>query len=96
MTAGIISALDRQVTVPGPSVGLAGSGKPVTYTAIQTDAPLNEGNSGGALVDARGRVIGVNSAIYQPASGPPPTGLGFAIPINQAKSVLREFGVAIR
>jgi serine protease Do/serine protease DegQ len=53
---------------------------------IQTDAAINMGNSGGALVDARGRLVGVNSAIISPSRGN--IGIGFAIPINFAASVM--------
>ncbi|WP_073950957.1 S1C family serine protease [Streptomyces kebangsaanensis] len=64
-----------------------------TYKAIQTDASLNPGNSGGALIDANGNVIGINAAMYSAASGSDPSGagsvgLGFAIPINTVKSDL--------
>ncbi|MDR3084141.1 MAG: trypsin-like peptidase domain-containing protein [Streptomyces sp.] len=64
-----------------------------TYQAIQTDASLNPGNSGGALIDANGNVIGINSAMYSAASssdssGTGSVGLGFAIPINTVKSDL--------
>lgn len=66
-----------------------------TYKAIQTDASLNPGNSGGALIDAAGNIIGINSAMYsassQSSSGSSDAGsvgLGFAIPINTVKSDL--------
>ncbi len=56
---------------------------------MQTDAALNPGNSGGALVNMQGQVIGITSSIYQPATGGgPTTGLGFAIPINTAKPLV--------
>jgi S1-C subfamily serine protease len=55
---------------------------------IQTDAAINPGNSGGALLDSRGNVIGINTAIYGPQGN---IGLGFALPINRAKSRLEEF-----
>ncbi len=93
VTAGIVSALDRRVRVVG-SPGLTSVGETVTYRAIQTDAPLNPGNSGGPLFNLAGEVIGVNSAIYSPsASGDRSAyaGLGFAIPINQAKHVIARF-----
>jgi putative serine protease PepD len=87
VTSGIISSLNRPVTA-------GGSGESSFINAIQTDAAINPGNSGGPLVDARGRVIGVNSAIAslgQSAGGQSGSiGLGFAIPINQAKRVAEE------
>ncbi|WP_354641814.1 S1C family serine protease [Kitasatospora camelliae] len=72
------------------------SGDTATYKALQTDASLNPGNSGGPLINANGQVIGINSAMYS-ASGAGSTassggsgsvGLGFAIPINDIKQVL--------
>ena len=63
------------------------------YAAIQTDAAVNHGNSGGPLVDAAGRVIGVNSVIKSLAAagrGRGNIGLAFAIPINQAKRIARR------
>jgi putative serine protease PepD len=83
VTEGIISARDRPVMV---SEG-ADADSPTAYiNAIQTDASINPGNSGGPLVDAGGRVIGVNSAILTFAASRN-IGLGFAIPINQAATV---------
>jgi serine protease Do len=64
---------------------------------IQTDAPINRGNSGGPLFDMEGNVIGVNSAIFSPSGGS--IGIGFAIPANLAREVvgqLRQFGIARR
>jgi putative serine protease PepD len=88
VTSGIISALNRPVTA-------GGSGDNSFINAIQTDAAINPGNSGGPLVDAKGRVVGVNSAIASlPQSSTSAQsgsiGLGFAIPINQAKRVAEE------
>ena len=64
----------------------------MTYHAIQTDAAINQGNSGGPLFNAAGQVIGVNSAIYSPVTGTDGSagsvGIGFSIPINQAKEVI--------
>lgn len=86
VTEGIISAIDRPV-----SVGSADSPDgPAYLNALQTDAPINRGNSGGPLVNAAGEVIGVNSAILtgsgsQGESGN--IGIGFAIPINQAREI---------
>ncbi|WP_454293986.1 trypsin-like peptidase domain-containing protein [Salana multivorans] len=85
VTAGIVSALNRPVQ--------AGDGGSVSFiNAIQTDAAINPGNSGGPLLDARGSVIGINSAIAQ-ASGQQATGsigLGFAIPSNQARRTAEQ------
>jgi putative serine protease PepD len=65
-----------------------------TYEAIQTDASLNPGNSGGPLVDMDGRVIGINSAIYNNASAAGgeagSVGLGFAVPVNDVKEILDD------
>jgi len=58
---------------------------------IQTDAPINQGNSGGALVNIYGEVIGINTWIASNASGGGNVGLGFAIPINNAKRSIDEF-----
>ena len=79
VTSGIISALDRPVSA-------GGEGETSFINALQTDAAINPGNSGGPLVDAAGRVIGVNSAIASltPGLAPGSIGLGFAIPIDQA------------
>ena len=85
VTYGIISALDRPVT--------AGTQGDVSYiNAIQTDAAINPGNSGGPLLDATGRVIGVNSAIATMIGGGEggSIGLGFAIPVNSAKRIAEE------
>ena len=80
VTRGIISALGR--TVADPSERLY-------QDFIQTDAAINRGNSGGALVDAEGRLIGINDAIVPPNDGSTAiTGIGFAIPINMARNVM--------
>ena len=80
VTSGIVSATDRPVTA-------GGLGEVSFINAIQTDAAINPGNSGGPLLDAAGRVVGVNSSIAALTSGGPAgsIGLGFAIPINQAR-----------
>jgi putative serine protease PepD len=89
LTTGVISALQRQITAPnGFSIS----------NAIQTDAELNPGNSGGPLLNAQGEVIGVNAQVYgasQTATGQTSggTGLGFAIPsstVERVVSALRE------
>ncbi|WP_367322201.1 S1C family serine protease [Streptomyces sp. HUAS ZL42] len=111
VTSGIVSALNRDVTVStdeGQQQQQQGGGWPfefggrqfngdtgsstTTYKAIQTDASLNPGNSGGALIDMNGNVIGINSAMYSASAGSSgdagSVGLGFAIPINTVKSDL--------
>ncbi|GAA1959037.1 S1C family serine protease [Catenulispora subtropica] len=91
VTSGIVSALNRQVTVSSGQSRYS-NGSQVTYKAIQTDASLNPGNSGGPLLNAQGQVIGVNSAIYSPTSAfggqGGSVGLGFSIPVNQVKALL--------
>jgi S1-C subfamily serine protease len=79
ITSGIVSALQRQITGP--------SGFTIDHV-IQTDAAINPGNSGGPLIDAQGRVIGINSQIATGGSGDANVGIGFAIPINTAKAEL--------
>ncbi|MGW6691843.1 S1C family serine protease [Streptomyces sp. NPDC054961] len=93
VTAGIISATGRPITAGGDK----GDGSDVSYVdALQTDAPINPGNSGGPLLDARGQVIGINSAIRGGDGGDSSgsqrgsIGLGFAIPVNQGKRVAEE------
>ncbi|WP_327176575.1 trypsin-like peptidase domain-containing protein [Streptomyces sp. NBC_01335] len=134
VTSGIISALDRDVTVAKEesdssgsdsssgsdgfggfgSQGQGGSGEQqwpfefggqqfngdtgsstTTYKALQTDASLNPGNSGGALINMNGEIIGINSAMYSPSSSSSTSsssagsvGLGFAIPVNTVKADL--------
>jgi putative serine protease PepD len=85
VTTGIVSAFDRTVTVPGED------GSAVVYNGLQTDAPINQGNSGGPLVDLQGRVVGINSAI-ETAGGESAgsIGLGFAIPVDQAERLAQE------
>jgi S1-C subfamily serine protease len=79
VTAGIVSAVERQVRLGGRN----------RQSAIQTDASINPGNSGGPLVNARGEVIGVNTAIAT-LEGNGSIGIGFAIPIERAESAARE------
>ncbi|MDQ1018208.1 S1C family serine protease [Streptomyces afghaniensis] len=116
VTSGIISALDRDVTVPTDEdqgrQPQQGDGWPfefggrqfngdtgsdtTTYKALQTDASLNPGNSGGALIDMNGNIIGINSAMYSPAgtasssSDAGSVGLGFAIPVDTVKADLAK------
>jgi len=85
VTAGIVSARNRNINA-GPYDDF-----------IQTDAPINRGNSGGPLFDMDGNVIGINSAIFSPSGGS--VGIGFAIPANLAREVvgqLRQYGIARR
>jgi Trypsin-like serine proteases, typically periplasmic, contain C-terminal PDZ domain len=85
VTTGIVSAFDRTVAVQGED------GTSVVYNGLQTDAPINQGNSGGPLVNLDGQVVGINSAIATSggqSSGS--IGLGFAIPVDQAKRVAQE------
>lgn len=87
VTAGIVSALDRTMQAGEPG------GPTRYYAAIQTDAAVNHGNSGGPLVDGAGRVVGVNSTIKSLVADGQEAGnigLAFAIPINQAKRVTEE------
>lgn len=78
LTTGVVSALQRQITAP--------NGFTIT-DVIQTDAAINPGNSGGPLIDAAGRVIGINSQIEAGAGGGN-VGIGFAVPIDTAKQIL--------
>jgi S1-C subfamily serine protease len=78
VTTGIVSALQRQVDAP--------SGFPIS-DVIQTDASINPGNSGGPLLNAKGEVIGINSQIAT-GGGQGSVGIGFAVPIDQAKQEL--------
>ncbi len=85
VTTGIVSAFDRTVAVQGED------GSSVVYNGLQTDTPINQGNSGGPLVDLQGRVVGINSAIATGGSESSGSiGLGFAIPVDQAKRVAQE------
>ncbi|RKN09738.1 S1C family serine protease [Streptomyces radicis] len=95
VTSGIVSALDREVTVGSADSGgpFGGRGSTTTYDAIQTDASLNQGNSGGALVNMAGEIIGINSAMYSPSADSGSAGLGFAIPSNTVRDVLGGLGV---
>ena len=77
VTTGIVSALNREIESDDGTV----------YVTIQTDAAINSGNSGGALVNADGKVIGINTLKL---GGEGVEGMGFAIPINSAKSVIDQ------
>lgn len=77
VTDGIVSALDREVTMEDGSVG----------TFIQTNAEINEGNSGGALLNIRGEVIGINS---NKITGTRVEGMGYAIPISSASPIIAD------
>ena len=77
ITSGIVSAVEREVT--------DSDGK--KYVLIQTDAAINSGNSGGALVNSKGEVIGINTLKL---SGTGIEGMGFAIPINDTKDIAEQ------
>jgi S1-C subfamily serine protease len=81
LTTGVVSALQRTLKAP--------NGFTIT-NVIQTDAPINPGNSGGPLLDHEGRVIGINSQIYTGAGGGGSIGIGFAVPIDTAKSEIAQ------
>ncbi len=77
VTAGIVSALHRSIGINGP------------YDRyIQTDASINQGNSGGPMFDLQGNVIGINTAIFSPTGGN--VGIGFAIPAEEAKPIIDQ------
>jgi S1-C subfamily serine protease len=87
LTTGVVSALQREIPSLQPGFSI--------NDVIQTDAAINPGNSGGPLIDALGRVIGVNSQIETGGGGRGNVGIGFAVPIDTAKEVipqLRESG----
>ncbi|WP_408005275.1 S1C family serine protease [Saccharothrix espanaensis] len=89
VTSGIVSSLNRPVRAGGE-----GGSQATVLNAIQTDAAINPGNSGGPLVNMKGQVVGINSAIYSPnttqsAQGGS-VGIGFAIPIDQARRTAKE------
>ncbi|WP_042398143.1 S1C family serine protease [Streptacidiphilus carbonis] len=121
VTSGIVSALNRKVTVDvsesttqgnggfgfpswsgqdqsgnGGSSNSSSGSQTATYSAIQTDASLNPGNSGGPLLNSSGEVIGINASMYSSSSSSSSSsqagsvGLGFAIPINAVKAVLPQ------
>ncbi|WP_199700739.1 S1C family serine protease, partial [Jiangella rhizosphaerae] len=88
VTSGIVSALNRPMAAS--SDGQPQAGVNSVIDAIQTDAPINPGNSGGPLVNMDGQVVGINSAILTTGSGNGSIGLGFSIPIDQAKPIIEE------
>jgi putative serine protease PepD len=100
VTTGIVSALNRPVTTEAESDGTDPFGggqaqsEPVVTNAIQTSAAINPGNSGGALVDAGGRLVGINSSIASLGSSSGGQsgniGIGFAIPVNEATSIAKQ------
>lgn len=98
VTTGIVSAVDRPVTtqadrgqtLPDPSGRSRARSEPVVTNAIQTDAAINPGNSGGALVDATGSVIGINSSIASTSADSGSIGIGFAIPIDEARRIATQ------
>jgi S1-C subfamily serine protease len=81
VTAGIVSALQRQIQAP--------NGFSISHV-IQTDAAINPGNSGGPLINSAGQVIGINSQIQTGGSGDGNVGIGFAVPINTAREVVEQ------
>jgi S1-C subfamily serine protease len=81
LTTGVVSALQRSIQAPNNFE---------IDNVIQTDAPLNPGNSGGPLINAQGQVIGINSQIQTGTSGNGSVGIGFAIPINTALAVIPQ------
>ena len=83
MTTGIVSGLQRQIEAPNGFT---------IADVVQTDASINPGNSGGPLLDANGRVIGINSQIAT-GGGQGSVGIGFAVPINTAKDLLPKLKV---
>jgi S1-C subfamily serine protease len=75
VTVGVVSAMERKGVTEDVRVGL-----------IQTDASINPGNDGGPLVNARGEVVGINNAVSSEAQG-----IGFAVPIDDARGLVREY-----
>jgi putative serine protease PepD len=88
VTSGIVSSVNRPVSAGGDRTSQA-----TVLNAIQTDAAINPGNSGGPLVNMQGQVVGINSAIYSPSQGQGQAGsvgIGFAIPMDQARRTIDE------
>src|SRR5882724_78710 len=82
LTTGIISGLERPLRDSAARRTING--------AIQTDAAINPGNSGGPLLNARGEMIGINTAIFQTNAGGGSIGIGFAVPVDLAKRIIPE------
>jgi S1-C subfamily serine protease len=82
LTTGVVSALQRSIPSLQPNFTI--------NNVIQTDAAINPGNSGGPLIDARGKVIGINSQIETGGGGSGNVGIGFAVPIDTAKDVIPQ------
>ncbi|HLG13191.1 MAG TPA: trypsin-like peptidase domain-containing protein [Blastocatellia bacterium] len=80
LTTGIISGLERPLRDPASRRTIEG--------AIQTDASINPGNSGGPLLNAKGEMIGINTAIYSPSGGS--VGIGFAVPVDTANAIIPD------
>ena len=81
LTTGVVSALQRKITAPNGFT---------INNVIQTDAAINPGNSGGPLLDAAGRVIGINSQIETGGGAKGNVGIGFAVPIDTAKQIIPQ------
>ncbi len=101
VTTGIVSALNRPVSTstasaPQDPFGQQTQPEPVVTNAVQTSAAINPGNSGGALVDAGGRLIGINSSIASLGASSGSSGesgnigIGFAIPVNEVRSIAQQ------
>lgn len=98
VTTGIVSALNRPVTTSGSESGgqdpfAEQQSSPVVTSAIQTSAAVNPGNSGGALVDAAGRLVGINSSIATLGGSGGQSGsigIGFAIPVDEAQWIAEQ------
>jgi putative serine protease PepD len=94
VTSGIVSSLNRPVTVSGDGGGPGAAQQSTIYPAIQTDAAINPGNSGGPLVNLEGEVVGINSSIRSSSSplggGAGSIGLGFAIPISKVLPIVEQ------
>jgi S1-C subfamily serine protease len=81
LTSGVVSAVQRRITAPNTL--------PID-NAIQTDASINHGNSGGPLIDVSGRVIGVTSQIYAENGQQGNIGIGFAVPVNTVRNIAAQ------